>query len=124
MRYLLLIFWSVSDRAQPCYQIIFYPLLIFYLGVEVNEKPDKHLKDVVAYGHILSTYIFIIVNFLLASIFFHYKYLCGTLYPSSHIHSIHYFMAPSSIFLNNVTYKSPWYATYNMPSLTGTTPHV
>ena len=48
-----------------------------------NEKIDKYLKYIVTYGNIKYPDVFIIVNFLLATVFSHYKLLCVNLHPSS-----------------------------------------
>ena len=52
--------------------------------------------------------MFIIANFLLAKVFSHYKYLCVTLDPPSHIFAMIYFIVLSPDFLYNTTYEFPW----------------
>ena len=66
--------------------------------------------------------MFIIVKFLLDSVFSHYKYLWVTLHPSSRIHAIHYFMAPSPDLLSASKYKLTWDDTSNTSHFSGITP--
>ena len=60
----------------------------FEVDAAMDKQIDKQLKDVVAYGHILSPSVFIIVNILIASIFCYYKYLYRTLHTSGNIFSV------------------------------------
>ena len=115
---LLSILWSDSDRDKPCYLRISCLLLLFWRGLSDEQKVYKYLKDAVAYGHVLSPAMYIIVKFLIERCFSHYKYLCVTLHPSSGIGKIPCFMVPPPDLLCHDTYNFPWDATSLMLSFT------
>ena len=69
----------------------------------INEKLDNYLKGVASYGNVLSPVIFSTVKFLLTSVFCHYKHLCETLHPTSHIHVITCFMDTTPFLLHTST---------------------
>ena len=90
----------------------------------MNETVDEYLRDVVSYGQDLSPSMFIIVEFLLATVFCHYKYLCENLHPYGHIHATHCFMVPPPDFLYDYTYNLPWDDKSKKSSLTGIQPFI
>ena len=55
--------------------------------------------------------MYIILKFLLASIFCHYDYLCETLHPYNRLHAIPCLMETLTSLLRDLVYKFPWYYT-------------
>ena len=64
--------------------------------------------------------MFIIVKCLLATVFnSHYRHLCLTLHPPSHISAIDFFIAPPPDCLCDATYNFHWDAKFNKSHFTG-----
>ena len=76
-------------------------------GEDHNKELHKYVSDVVTSGNLLSSSTFIIVNFLLATLYFRYDYLCTHLHPSSRLRVVPVFMAPPSNLLRAATFKFP-----------------
>ena len=72
---------------------------------------EMYIQENFAEGHVLSDCMYIIVQFLPASTFCHYGYLCKTLCPDNFLRVAHYFMAPSPSLLRAAFYIFPWGAT-------------
>ena len=90
----------------------------------MSAKLETYMQEVVAEGHILTNFMYIIINFLLASIFCHYEYLCDMLNPSNCLHLIPFYISPPPYLFNSAIYKFPWGSTENIPHLVGIPPHV
>ena len=67
--------------------------------------------------------MYIILKFLLASIFRHYDYLCETLNLENCLHTITCLMETPTSLLHALVYKCPW-VKKNMLSLIGIPPHI
>ena len=79
-----------------------------------------YIQEVVAAVNVLTNCVYIILKFLLASIFCHCDYLCNT---ANCLHEIPYFMKPSP-FLCDTVYKFSLDATKTTPRLMVTPPHI
>ena len=84
--------------------------VLFFLNKyrEEGEQIKSYIRDVVAYGHNLSNDILIIIKFLRAPIYCHYKYLCENIHNSNRICETPFFMEAMPELLNATMFKFYW----------------
>ena len=98
----------------------------YFLNIdkEGGTQLESYIRDIDAYGRNFSNAMFIILNFLLDSIYFHYKCLCENLHYEYLHCEISCFMAPLPALLRASVFKFLCNDTSKIANLMGIFPHI
>ena len=99
------VLWSDSDRVQT-FSLKLFCLLLLFWDICGNEWGNRKVFDgyTIMWTHLIYWHFFI-VNFLLDTMFSHYKYFCVTLHLSSWTCATPCSMVLPTDFLRDDTYK-------------------